>query len=370
MRILHVVTRLGLGGAERVAETLAIGLADGGHAVAVLAIAPTRDPGIAADMRRNLASHEVHVIDRARAGSAKVALAEGAWQLARALHGWRPDVVHLHTEIPEAAWATASVVSRPVHRTPVVRTVHNTRLWGGWGRLGRVAERRLVGAPAAAVSHAAGEALQAWRATCGLPPVEPVIIDNGVELIGLPLGPRALGPRPLLCFAGRFEEQKGIDILIDSLDLLSSPGATFQVALHGAGRLAPLVEGAASRRPDRVTSGPPLVGLRSLLASFDAILMPSRFEGMPLLAVEAMCAGIPMLATKAPGLAEVLPEWYPGQCPPGDPAAFAAVIDSYLRDPAGWRDEALRAQPGARARFAVERMLQAYSGLYQKALSA
>lgn len=368
MRILHVVTRMGLGGAERVAETLAIGHAQRGNDVAVLPIAATRDPGIARHMRRNLATHDVEVMDHAKAAAAKVAFAEGAWRLARSMERWRPDMVHLHTEIPEAAWAVANLLSRRVRNTPVVRTIHNTQLWGGWGRVGRFAETRLGGAPAVAVSQAARDALIAWRARCGLASLDPIVIDNGVELSGLADGPREPDGTPLLCFAGRFEHQKGIDVLIDSLERLSVGGPAFRIAIHGAGRLESIVSTGAARWPDRIVVGPPIPELRAQLATFDAILMPSRFEGMPLLAVEALCTGVPVLASKAPGLAEVLPDWYPGQCPPGDPSAFAMLIEDYVRDSAEWRALALRARPEARARFAVQRMIDSYAGLYDAAI--
>ncbi|MGK2849511.1 MAG: glycosyltransferase family 4 protein [Candidatus Limnocylindrales bacterium] len=370
MRIIHVVTRLGLGGAERVAETLAIGHAARGDDVHLVCVAATRDPEIADHMRRNLATHGVDVIDRARASSAKVAIAEGALWLARSTGRLRPDVIHLHTEIPEAAWAAASLISPRVRRTPVVRTIHNTRLWGGWGRLGRLAEARLAGAWTAAVSQAARDALIDWRAASGVASAsDPIVIDNGVDLNDLADGPREPDGPPLLCFAGRFEAQKGIDVLIDALDLLPAAGPPFRVAIHGAGGFQSLVAASATRWPDRVTVGPPIPDVRSRLGSFDAVLMPSRFEGMPLLAIEAMCTGVPVLATKAPGLAEVVPAGYPGMCPPGDPSAFAAMIDGYVRDPGSWRAHALRARPEARARFALERMIGSYAELYAAALS-
>ena len=101
--------------------------------------------------------------------TAKVAVVEGAGRLAQAVASVRPDVVHLHTEIPEFAWALASVPSRRVRTVPVVRTVHNTVLWGGWGRMGRFAERRLASARVAAVSFAARTAFLDWRAIAGPP---------------------------------------------------------------------------------------------------------------------------------------------------------------------------------------------------------
>jgi glycosyltransferase involved in cell wall biosynthesis len=113
---------------------------------------------------------------------------------------------------------------------------------------------------------------------------------------------------------------------------------------------------------------PPVPDLRDRLGSVDAVVMPSRFEGLPLLAVEALCIGVPILATNAPGLDEVLPGWYPGRCPPGDPKAFGALLRDFLAEPAGWREAAVRARPEARERFSLDAMATAYERLYEEVL--
>ena len=370
MRILHVVTRLGLGGAERVAETLATASAARGHHVSLLPIVAARDHAYRDEMTRRLAAQGVEVAASAASSTAKIAVLEGAGRLARGVARVHPDVVHLHTEIPEFAWALASVPSRGVRAVPVVRTVHNTVLWGGWGRMGRFAERRLAGARSAAVSVAARQAFLDWRASTGLPPGEPVVIYNGVDPEGLPDGPGEPGRPPLLCFAGRFEPQKGIDVLLESVSRLMGSEPPFRVAIFGEGSFGPNVAEAAERSNGSILVSPPVADLRARLGSFDAILMPSRFEGLPLLAVEALCAGIPILATKAPGLDEVLPDWYPGRCPPGDPIAFAGVMRAFLGGPAAWHEAALRARPDARDRFSLEVMVGAYERLYEQSIAS
>ena len=370
MRILHVVTRLGLGGAERVAETLATASAARGHHVSLLPIVAARDHAYRDEMTRRLAAQGVEVAASAASSTAKIAVLEGAGRLARAVARVRPDVVHLHTEIPEFAWALASVPSRGVRAVPVVRTIHNTVLWGGWGRMGRFAERRLAGAGAAAVSVAARGAFLDWRASAALPHGEPVVIYNGVDPDGLPDGPGEPGRPPLLCFAGRFEPQKGIDVLLESVSRLMGSELSFRLAIFGEGTFGPSVAEAAERSDGGILVSPPVADLRARLGSFDAILMPSRFEGLPLLAVEALCAGIPVLATKAPGLDEVLPDWYPGRCPPGDPVAFAGVMRAFLGDPVAWHEAALRARPDARDRFSLEAMVAAYERLYEQTIAS
>jgi glycosyltransferase involved in cell wall biosynthesis len=369
MRILQVVTRLGMGGAERVAEMLATGLVTRGHEVTLAAVAAVRDHEVARHMHENLVSGGVRVARGASTANAKVAAVETALRLRGTVERVRPDLVHLHTEIPEFTWAIAGLASRRVRRVPVVRTVHNTVLWGGWPRAGRFAERRLGAEHVVAVSEAARAAFEAWLEAAGRPPAAPVVVYNGIDMAALADGPAEPRVPPRLCFAGRFEPQKGVDVLLEALGIVLGDGAAFEVALLGDGSLAPDVARATARWPDRLTVGPPAADLRSRLDAYDAILMPSRFEGMPLLAVEAMGTGVPLLATAAPGLAEVVPTWYPGRCRPGDPAEYAALLRDFLAAPAGWRDQAVRARLETRERFSLAAMLDAYEDVYARVLS-
>ena len=370
MRILHVVTRLGLGGAERVAETLAGGSVARGHQVSIMPVVAATDRAYRDDMVRRLMEHGVGVDRGATSSSARIAVLEAAERLILTVARQRPDVLHLHTEIPEFAWALASLPSRGLRAVPVVRTVHNTVLWGGWGRMGRFAEGRLAGARIAAVSQAARRAFIEWQRRPADHPGDPVLIYNGVDVAHLPDARRHLGRPPRLCFAGRFEPQKGIDVLLAAIERLAPSDLEFRVEIYGAGTLGEQVAAAAARSPGRIVVSPPVPDLRDRLGSMDAVLMPSRFEGMPLLAVEALCVGVPILATSAPGLDEVFPDWYPGRCPPGDATAYGELLRDFLADPAGWREAATRARPEARERFSLEAMVAAYERIYEEAITA
>jgi glycosyltransferase involved in cell wall biosynthesis len=171
----------------------------------------------------------------------------------------------------------------------------------------------------------------------------------------------------VLCFAGRLELQKGIDVLLEALALLDGSDLAFDVVIHGSGRLERHVAAAVARLRRRVELLPPRLDLAGQLRSFDAILMPSRFEGLPMLAVEALVAGVPILATNAPGLDEALPDWYPGRCAVGDPAALAALISGFVRDLGRWRADAEVARTWARDRFSAATMIDRYLELYDVA---
>jgi glycosyltransferase involved in cell wall biosynthesis len=119
-----------------------------------------------------------------------------------------------------------------------------------------------------------------------------------------------------------------------------------------------------------VTLAGPRPDLRERLREYDAVLLPSRVEGLPVLAIEAQCAQVPVLATDAPGLAESLPPSYPGRCPRGDPAAFAAMISEFVGDPDRWRSRTSEARAWADERFSARRMVSGYVEVYRTLLGA
>ena len=367
MRVLHVITRLHLAGAERVAEILATGLVERGGAAAIAPVAGPRDPELAAQLRARLAAGGVTVLDGRRTSGVRRAALEAPLSLGRAVAAFDPDVVHLHTEIPEFAWALTTIVSRRAARLPLVRTVHNTVLWGGWRLAGRLAEARLGGARVAAVSCGARDAFVERQRRTMRRRASVEVIYNGVECTNAIEAAPWPARTPVLCFAGRLEAQKGIDVLLEALSLLDGSDIAFDVVIYGSGRLERDVAAAVTRLRRHVELLPPRLDLAGRLRSFDAIVMPSRFEGLGLVAIEALCAGVPVLATNAPGLNEALPDWYPGRCAVGDPAALAAMISGFVQDVEPWRAGAEVARQWARDRFAAGTMIDRYLELYRSA---
>jgi glycosyltransferase involved in cell wall biosynthesis len=368
LRVLHIVPLMGLGGSERVAQTLAECLVARGVTVGVLPVAGDNDPAMADVVRGQLHASGITVLRASRRRSPKRALADAPVLIPRATATFRPDVLHVHTEIPEFAYAVASVASPRFGRIPVVRTIHNSLLWGGWRRFGAFAERRLDRAPAAAVSLAAAEGFATWRRSIGRSDRRIDVIYNGVPCTaGNRPKERSAGPIRL-CFAGRFAAEKGVDILLDALDILEPSELAFEVAIHGTGRDQDAIRARAGRLRRSVTVGPPIPDLRERLTSFDAVVMPSRFEGLPLLAIETLCAEVPLLAAEAPGLREAIPPGYPGSYPSEDGRALADTIDAFVRDPRPWQDAAPAAAAWARERFSLDRMVEAYLELYRGAI--
>lgn len=372
-RVVQCITRLGLGGAEAVALTLVRTLRDE-FEFAVFAVHGVEDSEIGRSMALELEGLRVPLFCGSRLPLKWGGLLPAGLRAARMSRDFKPALVHLHTEIPECAHA-ARLVLDPGGRPPaVVRTIHNTVYWHYWPRLGHWCERRLRHSHVACVSQAAQDAYAAFRGRSGAgsPPLPPVVIYNGVA-VPTEAANRShvsCGPRRIL-FAGRFEHQKGTDLLPAILAGVTLPSPGAELVLYGQGAHGPLLEQLAVQPPEgwKIHVLPPTAALRERMPEFDLVIMPSRFEGLPLVAVEAALLGVPLVATDAAGLRETLPPDHPWCAPTGDPAHFAQTLRQALATPHCWPQVAARARAFARHRFGPGNMAAGYRKLYARALS-
>lgn len=367
-RVLLCITRLGLGGAERVAFNL-MELLRERVTFAVFTAYSAVDDEVGKGMRAELVAAGVPWFRGTRWPIKRGGLLPAGLALARAVREFQPDCIHYHAEIAEACGATMGQLQPSLARVPALRTVHNSIFWRFWPRIGRWTDCRLAHAGIACVSDAAAAEFARYRADSGVAAASRAqIVPNGVALPAKP--PRAAPrdpQRPRLVFAGRFEAQKGPDVLAAALPLVSLPaGCEPELVCYGHGALEPELRAQAARPPRgwRIEVRAPTPHLVAVLDDFDLVLMPSRFEGLPLLAVEAGLCGLPVLATDAPGLREALPPDHRWKCPPGDPAAFAGLIGRALRETSQWEPSVRAAQDLAQQRFSPAAMGDAYLALY------
>jgi len=106
-----------------------------------------------------------------------------------------------------------------------------------------------------------------------------------------------------------------------------------------------------------------------LLAGADVFLLPSQSESFGLSALEALASGVPVVASAAGGLLEVVRDGETGFLRPiGDVDGMAAAAIGILRDPDRWTAMSEAAAADARARFSLDQVLSEYEGLYQDAI--
>ena len=372
-RVLQCITHLALGGAERIAFQLMRGLRAECDFAVFTALDAIPD-AVGVDMQRELGQANIAHHHGTRAPFKLGGMALAGLGLTRAVRQFRPDLIHLHTEIPEASWAMMSVLPAAPSETPVVRTIHNSVYWESWPRLGRWCDRRLAHAHVAAVSQAALDAAQQIRRNSGAGPfvAEPAIIYNGVDAESCePRAERAATAPVRLLFAGRFEMQKGADLLPAILASVRPPDQRgLELTIYGQGSLQPKLRALAQHPPAgwRVRLLAPVPDLTHPLRNCDLVLIPSRFEGLSLVAVEALQLGVPVIGTDALGLREVLPDKYPWRARAGDAASFARCLQDALACSAAWASAVQPAQAFVRQKFNAAQMCAGYLALYRRAL--
>lgn len=372
VRVMHCITRLGLGGAEVVALSLVRGMRNE-FDVSVVAVRGVEESDIGRTMRRELEELGVPLYTATKLPIKLGGMVVAGWRLGQAVRNYRPDILHVHTEIPESAAATMVALHPALTSVTVVRTIHNSMYWHFWPRLGQWCERRLARSFIGCVSEKALEAFVQHRvySRAGELPMAPRVIYNGVADLASHRNPAqrpAGGPLRVL-FAGRFEPQKGTDLIPQILALVPPPSSGAELVMYGSGRHAPLLHTLAAKPPAgwRVEVHPPTAQLRETMAGFDLVLIPSRYEGLCLVAVEAALAGLPIVTTDVPGLREALPDDYPWRSGPDDAAGFAAGLRRALEERAMWPAVAARTREFARQRFDLATMLTGYAQLYAAA---
>lgn len=371
-RVLQVITHLALGGAERVAFNLMRGLRD--RFEFALYAANGVDPGdVGQSMKRELQEMNVPLFVGTSVPIKRGGMLLAGWWGGRAVKQFRPDLIHLHTEIPESSYA-AMVAMRPgLSRIPLVRTIHNSIYWDPWRKLGKWVDRSMPRSYVACVARGAQDAFEQLRAESAAGPVPqpPVIIYNGVHVSATP---RPLGRLPSdklrILFAGRFEDQKGADLLPGIIRSIKLPMPA-ELTIHGSGTHEPALRELAANPPPgwTIIIQGPVPDLASRMPGFDLLIMPSRYEGLALLAIEAAMLNLPVIATDGPGIREGFPSDYPYLSKAGDGASFAQTLQRALDNPSNWPAAVTSANTFAREYFDLPAMCNAYATLYAKAMA-
>ncbi|MBI4876624.1 MAG: glycosyltransferase [Acidobacteria bacterium] len=352
IRVLEVLATLKRAGAERMAVSLACRLDPRRFETAVVSLFDAFPEGFESVL-------EEHGVRTWHLGKRPGLDWRIYPRLAGVLRRYRPDVVHTHSYVLRyalpAAWMSGA--------RGMVHTVHNVAR-GEVDWLGRRIHR--VGFWRGVVPVAvAGEVARSFREEYGFDPA--AVIPNGIE-VGLYSRPRerwraeqGFHEDDLLAVSvARLDEQKNPLGLIEAFTRALGGDRRWHLLLAGDGSLREAVRRGAS---DRVH----LLGVRSdvpeLLSACDLFALASHWEGHPMAVMEAMAAGLPVVATAVGGVPELVADGVTGLlAPPGDTAAFAGALAEAARR----RSELGEAGRRRAARFDVEEMAGSYARLFDR----
>jgi L-malate glycosyltransferase len=204
----------------------------------------------------------------------------------------------------------------------------------------------------------------------GVSPASIAVIPNGLDLAAYLDRPPRTEIRTVLTVAN-LRREKDHETLIDAASVLvrTQPELTFQFAGDGPERQR-LEERARARE---VASHIEFLGHREdvpdLLAAADAFVLPSRSEAFPNGVIEAMAAGLPIVASAVGGMVNLIESGRTGLLvPPGDPEALLLALTSLIEKPAWAADLGRAARQEVQHHYSFDRMLASFEELYTSGL--
>jgi len=381
-----VIARLNMGGPALHVAYLAAGLEARGYQTMLVAGTLARGEESMAYVAEGLGV-QVRRIDALHREISPVRDALSVLRLARLLRAERPEILHTHTAKAGAIGRLAALLAGEARPPVIVHTFHGHVLRGYFGPVRssafRLLERWLARMTTAlvAVSPQVRDDLVALGVA---PPEKFVVIRLGVELeqrVSAEDGTRAETRRVmgvpdgrfLVGWIGRMTSVKQTDDVLAALAALRGRGVDAGLCLVGDGPDRDMVE----RRAKELGVMRSCLflgyqeGVAQYYAALDAVILPSRNEGTPVSAIEALAARRPVVATRVGGVPDVVRDGVDGfLVEPGDVEALAERLARLARDPA----LAARMGEAGRARvvprYDVDRLIDDVDRLYRSLLSS
>jgi glycosyltransferase involved in cell wall biosynthesis len=279
----------------------------------------------------------------------------------RAVRELRPDILHVNLDNP---WTSQyGLLAGVLTRTPMVSVLHlPTPPWNRrqqW--LVRPVARRVKAY--VCVSH---DSARFAESMLHMKPGWARVIHNGMPVPRTfpPSAPSSPPGTLRIGAVGRLAPQKGLDVLIEAMRSL--PDCRLVLVGDGPDR-AKLEELVRARSlGDRVEFAGWVDAPWTASWAFDVLAMPSVNEGFPLVIVEAMLAGIPVVASTVGGIPEIVVPGSTGLLvPPQDPGAFVDALRAIAGDPQLRADMAARCRSVALEQFTAEAMAARFEALYR-----
>lgn len=368
LRIVHCF-RAPVGGLFRHVRDLAEAQANVGHRVGIVcdsstggafeeAILDSIRPSLSLGIRRFPMRREIAPSDIA-----------ATWRMMREVRSLNPDILHAHGAkggayarmIGTFLRASGSSVAR-------IYTPHGGSLHYAAGSLkGRVyfAAEHVLGWMTDAYIFVSQYEADAFAAKVGATGKPVTIARNGLQPDEFQPVVAGLDARDFL-FIGTMRDLKGPDVFIEALAAITSQsGAAPTAVMVGSGDDRPRYEKMATERHLPVTFHDPMPA-RQAFALAHAVVVPSRAESMPYIVLEAIAAGIPLIATRVGGVPEIFGSESGRLVPPGNVERLANAMAATAAAPQDARYAAGRLRETIRTRFSIDAMAAAIEGAYRQ----
>ena len=364
VRVLHVVTGEFYAGAERVQDLLAGQLGRWGFEVGFACL----KPGQFAEMRQNRQAPIYELPMNGRLDLRPV------WKLVRTIRREDYQLLHAHTVRSALVAGLASILTG----VPLVCHVHSptsndsTRRWRD--RINGIVERFNFRRASALIT--VSNSLANYVRNKGADRKKLSVVHNGVPSRKPATAKDTSKASWTLGTVALFRPRKGIEVLLEALAILRSKGVPLRLRAVGDFE-TPEYRREVQELCDKLELEEAVEwtgfakDVNSELAQMDLFVLPSLFgEGLPMVVLEAMAAGLPVVATNVEGIPEAIRHGQDGLIArPGDPQDLAAAIGRIVTgevDAKALRESALERQAG---KFSETSMAAGVAEVYRRVLS-
>ena len=287
-------------------------------------------------------------------------------RVASALAQYRRFALHVHVESGPAFWRDAALATPALAaRCPVILHLHGAGFEASYDRADaplRAAMRFFLERAACVI--APSESLRTWVRGITRKEAHVVYLPNPVAFDP----PSSAARSNLVLFLGRLEQEKGIFDLLGAVAALRPAIPDVRLVCAGDGNriaVARYAERLGIADAVKFTGWVGPSGKRALLESAAVFALPTYDASLPISLVEAMAAGVPVVASAVGGIPEVVVDGVSGHLvAPGDTATLARHLRKLLLDRAYAQRLGAAARESARARFAPERALPKLEEIY------
>ena len=357
--VIHLVSPAEVGGLESAVHVLAAAQRARGHDVRVLASIGA--PNAATAWISGLRASGVPVLPLV---SSRIDYVAHWRRIKQECVAYAPDVVHTHGYRADVLGADAARAAG----CRTVTTVHGFKS-GAWKhRMYEHVQRRAFVRFDAVVAVSRGIADELHhRLEPGRLHVVPNAFATRYEIVAREEARAALGLPPSefrVGWVGRLSYETSADLAIRALSHDSAAGVMLSIIGDGAARKQLERRASTLGVADRIAWHGVRYDAPALLRAFDALVISSRTEGAPIVLLEAMAAGVPIIATRAGAVADIVCDEHALLVPPEQPAAIAHAIDTVRHGQRAARYRAWRAAQRVASQFSIDPWLDHYERIY------
>jgi glycosyltransferase involved in cell wall biosynthesis len=360
--LLYVITSTNIGGAEKALYELVRRIDRTRFRVAICSL---KRPG-AYGARLAASADEFYDLGLNEAAGlrALVNFFPALLRLAQLMRRVRPDIVHCFLfRASMMGRLAACLCSRPA----IIAAVRvNEQSWL------KYALERLTRSLVSRYTAVSEEVRRNMIARAHVTPDAIITIYNGIEcaLQDMPAPPRVCD-ETRIALIGRLHRQKGHSVLLEAVAIIINSGRRVHLYLAGDGPDEDLLRQQAFDLgiADAVTFSGVVDDVVAFMADIDIVVLPSLWEGMPNVLLEAMCAGTPIVASRLGSIEEMVRDGESALlCAPGRPGALANAIMRLMDDPELARELACTARKELEQRFDIAHTVAATQSLYERLL--